>query len=510
MHTTESTAHVDPAAAHNDLGAGLALLGHLESAAKQFRKALAIQPDLGEAHGNLAGTLVEQGHTPEALGHYAQALQLNPESAVIHSNMLLALHYDVTCSPERMFAEHLRYAQQHTQHLATVSLTRPGRDPERILRIGYVSPDFRTHSVAHFISPILTHHDRQRFQVVCYANVASADQITQRLRSHADCWQDVYGMPDQALAELIRTDEIDILVDLAGHTRGHRLLVFARRPAPVQMTYLGYPNTTGLPTIDYRITDEFVDQSGVADALHTEELIRLPDGFLCYQPADADAASSPPATERGFVTFAFFNSMSKISIPVLDAWASILRAVPNSRLMVKARALRDAASRRYVQAILARHGVDLQRIDLLAQVSSVEEHLALYRQADIALDPFPYSGTTTSCEALWMGLPVVTLAGRTHHSRVTSDLLHRLHLADLSADSVEAYVDCAVNLATDFARLQALRGSLRQRMHDSGLLDGPRFVRSLEAAYRAVWRRWCTGQGPVRRKFAFGESLTVG
>jgi predicted O-linked N-acetylglucosamine transferase (SPINDLY family) len=294
------------------------------------------------------------------------------------------------------------------------------------------------------------------------------------------------------VAENIREDGIDILVDLAGHTFGHRLLVFARKPAPVQVTWLGYPNTTGMTAMDYRVTDAWVDPPGDGDARHTETLVRLSRGFLCYQPLpDSPPVSELPSRATGYITFGCFNNSAKISTPVLDAWSEILKAVPGSRLLLKARQLRDPSLRRHFERELQKRGVDPQRVEMLGRIESKFGHLDLYGRVDIGLDPFPYNGTTTTCEALWMGVPVVVLAGDRHAGRVGVSLLTSVNLTELIAETVPEYQRIAVELALNSERLAAYRSGMRERMRQSPLLDAAGFTHAMESAYRDMWRRWC-------------------
>ncbi len=382
-----------------------------------------------------------------------------------------------------MYAEPLReFIQPHTGD----------RDPRRRLRIGYVSPDFKQHAVGTMALPLLACHNREEFEVSCYAQAREPDAMTERFRGHADHWRSTVGLCDEQLADLIRQDQIDILVDLAGHTAGGRLLVFARKPAPVQMTWLGYPNTTGVCTIDYRITDAHADPPGSGAALGVEQLVRLPRTNWVYQPPDnAPAPNHRPAA--GAVTFGSFNNFAKVTEPMLVLWARILHAVPGSRLLLKAQGLGSQSTRQRVWELLARERIDPARLELRGWEPGHGGHLALYNRVDIALDPFPYHGTTTTCEALWMGVPVITLAGRTHVSRVGVSLLRNMGLEELIAASPENYVALAVELANDLPRLSRLHSTLRKRMEQSPLTDAPSFAREVEAVYRRVWREWCAG-----------------
>jgi predicted O-linked N-acetylglucosamine transferase (SPINDLY family) len=365
------------------------------------------------------------------------------------------------------------------------------RDPERKLRIGYVSPDLCAHVVSRFIAPVLARHDRDAFEVYCYAEVAAPDEITTMLRGYANGWRDTVGEPDEHLAEAIRQDGIDILVDLAGHSASNRLLVFARKPAPVQITYLGYAATTGMTAMDYRLTDALADPPGMTEQFHSERLIRLPKCAWCYNKlADGPGVSELPASKAGHVTFCSFNNFAKVNEPLLRLWGRILQSVPGSRLLIKANALDSPSTQQRVRDWASGAGIDQNRLDLCGWLS-LAEHYARYGQVDIALDTFPYHGTTMTCEALWMGVPVVTLAGGSHLSRVGVSLLTNVGLPELVAESADDYVRIAADLGGDLSRLRGMRATLRKRMEDSPLLDAAGFTKNLEAAYRQAWRQWC-------------------
>jgi len=481
----------------NNHGAALARLGRLTPAEQSLRAALAVSPDYAVAWNNLGHLHERRGLLSEALACYRRALRCAPGFALAHSNLLLALHYDPEATPEDIFAEHRRWAERHAAPLAgRLRKHANHRDPERELRVGYLSPDFRAHSVAYFIEPVLASHDRRQVWVICYSNSAVEDAVTVRLRALADAWRPVEALSDEQAAELIRRDEIDILVDLAGHTANGRPRLLALKPAPVQVNWLGYPDTTGLNTVDYRITDERADPPGLTDRFHTERLIRLPGPFLCYRPPqEAPPAAPPPALASGRISFGAFHNLAKINRQVIRTWAEILRGVPDSRLLVKNGALDEESARAHLRELFADCGLDPLRLELRGRTPGLAAHLAAYAEVDIGLDTFPYAGTTTTCEALWMGVPVVSLFGGTHASRTGLSLLSAVGLRELAADSRAAYIACAVRLAGDLARLAELRAGLRARMAQSPLTDAARFTRELEQAYRLMWRRWCEEGG---------------
>jgi protein O-GlcNAc transferase len=358
------------------------------------------------------------------------------------------------------------------------------------LRIGYVSGDFREHSVAYFVEPLLRGHDRTAVEVFCYADHRLDDAVTERLRGYADQWRPIAGMADDTVGELIRRDAIDVLVDLGGHSAENRLGVFARRAAPVQATWLGYPNTTGLAEIDYRLTDAVADPLGAADAWHAEKLVRVPGCFLCYGMPDVlPDVGALPAEANGFVTFGSFNNLAKVSERTMRLWGRVLDAVPGSRLLLKYRSLADAGTRSVVAEMMTRCGINPGRVEMAGHAASREDHLRMYGRVDVALDTTPYCGTTTTCEALAMGVPVVTLAGDAHVSRVGASLMHAMGLWEMVAKSGEEYVGIAVTLAGDLERMKATRIGLRERMRASALCDQGGFSKVMETALREMVER---------------------
>jgi protein O-GlcNAc transferase len=493
----------DNAEALGSRAVALTELGRLAEAVAACRQALLVKPDLAVARHNLGVALFEQGKCYEAIAAYRQAIALKPSYVDAGSNLLLCLNYDERTSAAEVLRDHREWEARHAGMLPRPLVYANDRSPGRRLKVGYVSADFRQHSVAKFLEPLLRAHNRHEIEVVCYADVARPDAVTERFRALADRWIDTAGMSDAALAERISLGGIDILVDLAGHTAKNRLLVFARKPAPVQVAWLGYPNTTGLTAIDYRLVDAVTDPAPDSDAFASETLIRLTGGFLCYgAPGDAPAPTAPPCLANGAVTFGSFNNPAKLSANTLDAWATLLARLPQARLLVKGKAFVDAAARAALLDGLRQRGVAAERVEVVAWRSDWAAHIALYERVDIALDPFPYNGTTTTCEALWMAVPVVTLLGDRHAGRVGASLMTQLGLSELIAGSVEAYVETAVALAADPARLTNFRASLRPRMAASTLCDATAFARKIEAAYRAMWQNWCAA--PAR---AAGDAL---
>lgn len=503
--------------AHNNLGTLLLNLGQAGAAAACFRAALELRPGYAEAHGNLGnarqaslafreaaacyrealrleprnarawnnlgGALQAQGRPEEAEACYRRAVALEPGYHRAGLNLLCCLHYR-EMDPAALFAEHRAWAAR----LPSAPLPPPAPRGRRRLRVGYLSPDFRRHSVAFFFEPVLAAHDRAAFEIFCYADVTRPDAVTTRLRAQAEHWRDVSALTDAEAASAIRADALDILVDLAGHTAGNRLPVFASRPAPAAAAWLGYPDTTGLDAVDARITDAIADPPGAGEHLHSERLVRLPAGFLCYRPPE-EAPETGGAPARREIVFACFNELAKLSPETVRVWCDILERTPGSRLLLKARALADDTVREEIAARFAGWGIPRRRVELRGPAESLAAHLAEYLRADIALDPFPYAGTTTTCEALWMGVPVISLAGRGHASRAGASVLHAAGVPELAAATSAAYADAAVALAADGALLSEYRRGLRPTMARSPLTAAAQFTRSLEAAYGDMaWR----------------------
>jgi predicted O-linked N-acetylglucosamine transferase (SPINDLY family) len=484
---------LDPALAeaHGNLGLALQDQGRLGPAAASITKALELRPDRAELHNNLGALRKNQGRLVEAVAGFAKAVELDPGDAAAHSNLIFCMNCDAGFTQADIYAESRRWEAAHAAPGAARAAP-DDPDPDRRLRIGYVSPDFKRHSVGRFLAPLMAHHDRRRFEIHGYAEVVNPDAETRRFEDLADGWCSTVGMTTPALAARIRADRIDILVDLAGHTADSRLAAFAGHPAPVQLAWLGYPNTTGLSAMDYRLSDAIADPPGPGDALHSEELIRLAGGFLCFDAGlETPPVAAAPARASGAVTFGSFNNLAKVTETTVDAWARILAGAPDSRLLLKNRSLADPETRERYRALFAARGVAGERLEFLAWIESPAGHLGAYERIDIALDPFPYNGTTTTCEALWMGVPVITLRGDRHAGRVGASLLTTLGQEALIAETVDGYVAAAVGLAADLGRLVHLRHSLRPAMAASPLTDAAGFTRRVEAAYRDMWRRYC-------------------
>jgi predicted O-linked N-acetylglucosamine transferase (SPINDLY family) len=480
------------AAEQSPLAEGDRLLaaGQPAAALDAYDRALAAKPGSGAAELGRAAALFDLWRVDEGVAAYARAHALQPASPAAHSAWLFHLHYPATAEADALAAAHRTYGARFP---APAAPARTDPAPERRLRIGYLSPNFSRHSVGYFVAPVLEHHDRDAFESVCYYLHPRSDDATARMRGLAGRWRDAAAWDDDRLERAIRDDGIDVLVDLAGHTKLNRLPVMARKPAPLQVTWLGYPDTTGLPAIGYRITDAVADPPGAADARHTEKLVRLPGPMLCYRPPEDAPPVATPAARDGGVVFGSFNNADKLSVAAVALWSRVLAAVPDSRLLLKSARVGVPEAVERTRAAFAAHGVDPARIRLELWRERRADHLAAYADVDVALDTFPYSGTTTTCEALWMGTPVVTLAGGMHMSRVGASLLTHAGLADLVAADEAGFVATAVALARDAGRRAALRTSLRDRIAASPLTDARTHTRSLEAVYRGLWRDWCAG-----------------
>lgn len=452
-------------------------------AAEYYNKAIAAEPDLVEAYINLGNIYLLSGSADEACDMYSMAYKICPERKDVASNMLLSMNYTETRSRQEVYESHADWGRT----LAALD-NKPDvvLSDNKVIKVGYVSPDFRQHSVAYFFESILRNSSANMVSNYCYSDVKNKDEVTARFEEDADYWRDVADLDNEALAKLIRDDNIDILVDLCGHIAGNRLLVFALRPAPIQVTYLGYPNTSGLEAVDYRLVDEHTDPVG-SESFMTEEPLYLSPGFLCYTPAaDTPDVAALPALDNAFITFGSFNNLAKITSDVIDVWTDVLHKIPDSKLCIKARQFEDDVIRKHYIDMFNKRDISSDRLVLVNYSRSVSDHLGLYGNIDIALDTFPYNGTTTTCEALWMGVPVVTMTGDCHASRVGLSILNVTGQSELVANSKEEYVEIAHRLASDLLALSVRRNEMRDRLESSSLLDGPGFVQALENSYKTM------------------------
>lgn len=477
------------AEAHNNLAR--ALQGKLEydERVRSCERAIALRPDYVGAMVNLGCALREQGQTAEAMQWFRRAAAIAPADKDAQDNiqfsMILLPDYDMEAisSANRDF-----WLNRPADEFGSIA-HRNSPDPEKRVRLGYVSGDFRRHPAAYFIEPILSHHDRQNFEIFCYSSNSREDEFTARFKDLAEHWRSIAKMKDAELAAAVVNDEIDILVDLAGHTAHNRLTAFERGPAPVQVTYLGYPATTGLAAIDYRLTDAIADPPGDGDRHYIEKLWRLPDALVCYHPpADMPDAGELPAMSNGYVTFGSFNGVSKVGPEVVALWARILKSAPGSRLIVTTIPAGHAQTR--MLELFAKCGIEASRLQMFEMLSNAE-FLSLYQRVDISLDPFPCNGGTSTCESLWMGVPVVCLRGDTFAGRVAPSMLAASGHAEWAAASRQEYVGIALRLASDLNGLAAIRAGLRSQAQNSPLGNAEKFTRGLEQAFRAMWAKWC-------------------
>jgi len=488
---------------HNNLGNIYHERGDLDEALASYQEASRLQPDMAAPYTNRAVILAEMGLLDDALVAFRRAVELQPAAAIFHSNLFYNLHFHPDSDAQSLGEEGRRWNERHAAPLAPQMPPDTGNpDPERRLRSGFYSPDLRLHPIGQFLLPILESHDRRGMETYCYAAIAVPDEFTLRLRGQADFWRDVAGLTDAQLADLVRQDRIDIFVDLTAHLAQNRLLVFARKPAPVQATYLAYCSTTGLTAIDYRLTDPYLDPPDQATPFYSEESVWLPETYWCYRPAiEVEPPGPLPALAAGHVTFGCLNTFRKNMPPALATWRDLLAAVPDSRLLLHAH---PGSHRDRVRAFFAEKGIDPGRVEFAGNELR-PGYFRLYDRIDIGLDPFPYCGGTTTCDALWMGVPVVTLVGRTAVGRGGLSILSNAGLPELVARTPEEYLRLAAGLAEDLPRLTEQRAGLRARMQASPLMDAPRFTRHFEAALRTMWRRWCASRQPTATGLATEE-----
>ena len=481
--------------AHNNLANALHKIGRVDPAILHYREALRLKPDYAEALSNLAGALKVQGKLAEAIEAYKAAITTKPNLITAHNNLLMLLGYSDHVPHSELVDQALLFNDCIAAPLLRTRAPSNSVDPDRRLRIGYVSGDFRDHAVSYFFEPLLAHHDHRQFEFFAYSTShLEEDAVTERIKAGVDHWRNIPRHSDDAAADLIESDAIDILVDLSGHMAANRLLVFARKPAPIQATWLGFTTTTGVKAIDYRISDSYTDPVGLTEHFNVETLWRLPGAFCCYQAPRSNPAAidHPPRDDNGYVTFGCFNNFAKVNDRLLMRWAEILARIPNARLLLEIIGIDGEDFRRETEARLQRLGLPLDRVIL--EPRKRENQFVLYNKIDIALDPFPFNGGTTTMDALWMGVPVVTLAGEYFTSRMGVTILTNTGLPDLIAATEDDYVEIAVGLATNPDRLRGTRHELRKRVTESRMMDHAAFARDMEEALRGMWRLWCEQQ----------------
>jgi predicted O-linked N-acetylglucosamine transferase (SPINDLY family) len=474
---------------HNNLGIALGEQGRLEQAIACYRRALELDPADAEVHYNLGSACKDQGRLDEALACYRRALELKPDYPEVHSSLLAALQYCPGVTPAGLAEAHAEFDRRYAAPLGGPVAPRasaralPGR-----LRVGFVSRDLGRHPVGYFLVRALENLDPAEQETICYSDRIGADDLTRRFQAAATEWRDVNALSDQRLAEQIRADAVDVLFDLAGHTAHNRLLTFARKPAPIQVTWAGYVGTTGLKAMDYILADRH-EIPPESEAYYCEKVLRMPDGYVCFEPPDDAPPVGPlPATAAGHVTFGCFNNPAKITPQVVEVWARILRRLPRARLVLKFKGWDDRGVARRFADLFAAGAIDPGRLEFLGW-SSRAELLDEYNRVDLALDSFPYCGGLTTCEALWMGVPVVTCPMQTFASRHSLSHLCSVGLTQTIAHDLDQYVELAVSLAADLPRLAELRAGLRQQMAASPLCDGKRFAAHLTAILHDLWRR---------------------
>ncbi len=490
----EEAVRLDPqnAEAWNGLGNMWEFAGEFEAAEAAYGKAFSLNPENPAFLNNLGNAFKYRGALDQALHYFRRAVALRPDLAIYHSNLVYALAFHPDFDSAAILAEARHWEDRHAAPLRRYVVTsRNDPSPDRKLRIGFVSPNFAEHVVGANILSFLKEHDRNSYAIHGYFNAQRSDARTEQIRSLFDGWQNIFDLSDELAADAIRADRIDILVDLTLHMACNRLLVFARKPAPVQATYLGYCGTTGLKAIDYRVSDPYFDPPGSDLTCYSEKTIQLPRSYWCYEPlGPVPEVNALPAGKEGHVTFGCLNNFAKVSRPTLDLWMEILRRVPRARLLLHAPVgrARDGIVDRF-----RGKGIAAERVEFVSR-QSWDEYLRTLQRLDIALDPFPHAGGISSCDAIWMGVPIVTLNGRTALGRAGVSILSNIGLHELIANDSAQYVEIAATLAGNLYRLSELRGNLRSMMERSPLRDAPGHARDLEAAFREMWHAWCSGR----------------
>jgi len=474
---------------YNSLGNVFNNQNLFDKAATCYQQALSLNPNFAQAHCHLGSALKNQGLIDDAIAHYRCAIGIQSNYLLAHQDLIFTLNYAIDSDRAAIFAEHQRFNEQQAAPLLALIKSHLNDGNPLRLKIGYVSADFRKHAVADFIESVLAHHDAEKFEIFCYYNHLQHDETTQRFQQYAHHWRNCVKLSDEALVDQIRQDHIDILIDLGGHTADNRILVFARKPAPIQVTYLGYPNTTGLTAIDYRITDNYLDPDGMSEPLSSEIPQRMPASFFCYHPHENSPPVSPlPAIQQGYITFSAFHNHSKLNQHTFALWAKILHAISDAKLVIQNKSLKSVAIQHTLRNRFAELGIAPERL-IVRESVPYTDYLKAYDQIDIALDSYPFNGGATTCDALWMGIPVVTLVGDRSVSRMGLSILSTVGLTELITYTQQEYIERTIKLAGDLDHLQALRTGMRDRMQASPLLNGIRFTRHLEAAYRQMWER---------------------
>lgn len=484
---------LDPNAGNfrSNLGQLYQFFGQLDLAREMFTTAIQLNPSLTQAHTGLGNVMKDEGKLDQAMVEYREALSLSPTDQRANSNLLYATWFDPQATAASIGAEHARWNRELAAPLLPAAPSHANDpNPDRKLRIGYVSPDFFKQAESFFVIPLLRAHDRSHVEIHGYSGVRHPDEATGTIRGLCDAWHEVIHLSDEALFEKIRADQIDVLIDLTMHMSTNRLLTFARKPAAVQIAWLAYPGTTGLGAMDYRITDWHMDPQDSDQSWSSEQAIRLPDSWCVYDSLESESqVAALPASSSGHVTFGSINNFCKTNRHVIQLWARLLLEIPNSRLIL---ATPPTKIRQEVSDQFTAFGVDAGRIEFISSLPR-PAYLAMYDRIDICLDPFPYNGITTTCDALWKGVPVLTIAGALPQSRAGMSLLTTVGLPEFIAYSTDQFLSKAKELASDIPKLASIRAGLRQQMIASPLVDASRFARNMESAYRQAWQAWCTG-----------------
>ncbi len=476
---------------HINLGICYEMLSKHQKSIEHALKAIEIDPQDVKSYNNLANLYKNQTKIDESIRCYQKVLEIDPNHVQAFSNLLLCYHY-APYDRKEVFEVHKKYA---TICQAELPKSYSNTCEKRKLRIGYVSPDFKRHSVAFFFEPIIENHDHEKFEIYGYHLIKGEDRFTARFKELMDKWIPCSNWSTPYLAQRIYEDKIDILIDLSGHTGNNRLPLFAHKPAPIQMTYLGYPDTTGLSTVDYRIVDQYVEPPEEDGLYTTEKPLRVPHSYFCYTPIEkCPITGDTPALKNGYITFGSFNNYAKVSDTIVDVWAAVLKAIPTSKFLLKNQALKDPDTWQHFKGRMVERGIDPHRLHYSKFEKSTQDHLRVYQKVDIALDSFPYNGATTTFEALWMGVPVVTLVGNAHVSRVGKSILATLGFDNLIANTADEFVTLCQTLAKDVKYIQNFRQTIREKMQKSPVMDAKTFTRELEELYQRAWNNWCENQ----------------
>jgi predicted O-linked N-acetylglucosamine transferase (SPINDLY family) len=479
------------ASIHSNLGVCYIEMKQWQKAFEHFQIGLALENNNACIHTNLSQAYRLIGRMPQAVDHIKKVLTLEPNSAVAQSNLLLYLNYCPNVSPEEIFAYHQQWGHKYPIKPKNQLKFSNFPDPDRPIRIAYISPDFRGHSVGFFIEPALVHYDAKQFEIYCYAHVSNPDQTTEIMQQNVSKFCQIDKMDDQQVANLIRKDGIDILVDLAGHTANSRIRVLTYQPAPIQVTYLGYPATSGLKHIDYRLTDAVIDPKGISDTLYTEQLVYLDPYFFCLSSlGNSIPISALPSLQKKEICLGAFHNTSKVSDNIIGLWSKVLAQIPESKILLQAAAYDDPDIARFFQSCFEEHGINRHRIQCIGSLS-FEQYLKLHSMIDFMLDTQPWTGHTTSCHALWMGIPILTLSGNSYSSRIGQRLMHAINLSEWIANDHQTYVKKAVQFSRNPKYLDAIRKTMRTRIMESGLSNRKQYARSLEQVFRKLWIAWC-------------------